>query len=465
MKERIYKSLRGRSFTYLLLVLALVVSTPTSAQKTTTFKAHLTYIKDNQLLPGSNKAVKFSPDAFLIAGYFHHNQFINRGKGLQGMAECHLNVADAADPQNYSLCEKLGLSVIVSKGPHLTGDEWLKFSDQEIDDYIRMMVKSAGKSKAIIGYYICDEPSALAFPALTKAVAAVKKYAPGKIAYINLYPNYATLWQMGQIRAQLGTKTYTEYLERFVNEVKPQIISYDNYMVEYSMDLKNKDKAASYYTNLTEVRRIATKYNIPFWNIVSSNQIRPFTTIPSPANLAFQAYTSLAAGAGGVIWYTYQGQYYGYNPLDKQENKTLVWSYLQEVNRQLSILGPIIKQLHSTGVYFTSPAPADSLPILPGKYVERIEAETPMMIGEFVSENGTNYMMAVNLSLEKSVKFKLTTKVANEKIWIVSAGESGYLVETDINEGYWLTAGAGVLIKCGGVATDRDWSVKPKPKY
>ena len=48
--------------------------------------------------------------------------------------------ADAADPQNYKLCEKLGLSVIVSEGPHLTTTDWLKMSDEEIDNYIKAEV-------------------------------------------------------------------------------------------------------------------------------------------------------------------------------------------------------------------------------------------------------------------------------------------------------------------------------------
>jgi len=449
----------GLKIRYLLLVITLSLAATSFAQQTMPGAERITAANDDEPLIGKSKAMIFSPDAFLIAGYFHHNKFINRKKGLQGMAESHLTVADAADPQNYSLCEKLGLSVIVSEGPHLTGAEWLKLSDEEIDSYIKMMVKKAGHSKAIIGYYICDEPSALAFPALAKAVAAVKKYAPGKLAAINLYPNYATIWQMDQIKSQLGTKTYTEYLERFVNEVKPQVISYDNYMVEMSMDLENKDKAASYYTNLIEVRRIASKYNIPFWNVVSSNQIRPYTTIPSPANLAFQAYTSLAAGAGGIRWYTYHGQAYGYNPLDKDENKTLTWRYLEEVNRQLSILGPIIKKLTSTEVYFTSPAPEASLPLLPGKWVEKVDTDEPMMVGEFVSAKGTKYVMVVNLSLEKSARFDLKTKIAQEKIWTISVGEDGQLVQASHKNGIWLTAGQGVLIKCGG-----EYSEEPEQK-
>lgn len=408
---------------------------------------------------------KFSPQAFLISGYYHHNKINDRDKALRQMAECYLNMADASDQQNYKLCEKLGLSVFASKGPHLNGGDWMKLSDQEIDAYVKDMVKKGGKSKSIIGYYVCDEPSALAFPKLAKAVEAVKKYAPGKIAYINLYPNYATLWKLDQIKSQLGTKSYTEYLERFVNEVKPQVISYDNYMVEFSMDLENSSKAASYYTNLLEVRRVADKYHIPFFNIVSSNQIRPFTTIPSPANLAYQAYTSLAAGVGGIIWYTYHGQNYGYNPLDKDEDRTVVWRYLQEVNRQLSILGPIVKQLKSTGVYFTSPAPVESLPVLPGQTVESIESEDPLMIGEFENAKGDKYVMVVNLNLRKSSKFILHTKIKNEKIWMLEVGEKGKFIETNINADYWLTAGAGILIKCGGVVTEKDYSAKKITNY
>jgi len=421
------------------------------------------FAQQSQVLPepliGKNNEMPFSPDAFIIGRDFHHNKFVKRDQGLKGMAECHFTVADAADPQNYSLCKKLSLSVIVSDSPHLTGSDWLKLSDAEIDQYIKRMVENAGHSKTIIGYHICDEPSALAFPALAKAVAAVKKYAPGKLAAINLYPNYATIWQMGQIKSQLGTKTYTEYLERFVNEVKPQFISYDNYMVEMSMDMHNMDKAVSYYTNLLEARRIAVKYNLPFWNVVSSNQIRPFTTIPSPANLAFQAYTSLAAGVGGIRWYTYHGQAYGYNPVDKNDNKTLTWRYLEEVNRQVSILGPIIKRLTSTGVYFTAPAPEISLPTLPGNWVEKVESDVPMMVGEFVSANGTRYVMVVNLSLEKSGKFDLQTKIKQEKIWTVDVGEDGRLVQASHKNGIWLTAGQGVLIKCGG-----EYSEEPEQK-
>lgn len=395
--------------------------------------------------------VHFNPESFQILQDFHHNKIVNQQKALRGMADCHFTVANCADPQDLSLCERLGLAVVVSKGPHLEGKDWMKMSDEEIDSYVKDLVKKGGNSKAIIGYHICDEPSSVAFPALAKAVAAVKKYAPGKFAYINLYPSYATLWTMDKVRSQLGTKTYTEYLEKFVTEVKPQLISYDNYMVQFSMDMKRDTQAVKYYTNLAEVRRIALKYNLPFYNIVSSNQIRPYTTIPSMANLLFQAYTTLAAGARGVKWYTYHYGGYGYAPLDKNEDRTLTWRYLEEVNRQVSILGPIISRLKSTGLYFTSPAPEQSLPVLPGTWAEKVTSEAPMMVGEFKGDDGTNYVMVVNLSLERSAKFDLQTKIPSEEMYIVTVGEDTHPLERISHKnGVWLPAGQGVLIKCGG---------------
>ncbi len=361
--------------------------------------------------------------------------------GLHSIAECNFNIAGFVKPEALPTCEKLGLAAIVV-GPRKR--EWSKASDKEIELTVREMVEKTGGSKAVIGYYITDEPGASEFPALAKAVRALRKYAPGKIAYINLFPSFATSGAKG--KSQLETHNYIEYLERFVTEVRPQIISYDNYMVQLSQDLKDKTNAAKYYTNLMEVRHIALKYNLPFWNTVSSNQIRPFTPIPSPANLRFQAYTTLAAGGRGIAWYTYYAGNYGYAPIDKSNNRTLTWRYLQEVNRQIAILGLRMNKLKSTGVCFTSPAPADNLAVLPGKLVREIKANAPMMIGEFKHDDGTDYIMVVNLSIEKSAKFTLETTRPYNKIEIISA-EDGALHQVDNESGYWLVAGQGVLIR------------------
>lgn len=375
-----------------------------------------------------------------------------RQNGLESIADCHFNMAGFVWAKDLRRCEKLGLGAIVlpagddDKLSPAYRREWKRLPGEEIERRVQQLIRAAGKSKAIKGYYIMDEPGIVDFPALGRAVAAVKKYAPGKLAYINLYPNYATLGAPDM--SQLGTSNYTEYLERFVAEVKPQVISYDNYMVQFSDDLKNQDKAASYYRNLLEVRRVAQAHQLPCLNIVSANQIRPHTPIPSPANLQFQAYTTLAAGYRGVTWYNYYGPGYKYTPVDPSGAKTLTWVYLGDVNSQVAALAPVMSRLISTGVFFSAPGPVEGLPLLPGKLVEAVACPTPVMVGEFRHTNGDAYVMIVNLSLEQSAKSTLTLCQPSSSIKMVSAVD-GSLSAFDQKNGLWLTAGQGALLVLG----------------
>jgi len=397
------------------------------------------------------QGVKFSPDFFPILPWEPQHgfwqPFIQQRKfGLDSIAQCNFNMAGFVRPEDLPLCEKLHLAAIVIDETGLVDTKVLRdYTDVQIDEMVRRMVGQSGSSPAVIGYFIVDEPGVSAFPVLAKAVAAVKKYAPGKLAYINLFPSYATLG--AKDISQLETTSFTDYLERFVNEVKPQLVSYDNYMVLYSNDLKDKGQAAIYYRDLLEVRRVAKKYNLPFWNIVSSNQIRPDTPIPSPANFRFQAYTTLAAGARGVTWYKYYSDGYGYSPIDKGDQRmTLSWFYLHEVNRELAVLGPLMNRLTSTGVYFTAPAPVESAAVLPGDLVKKADAATPLMIGEFRHDDGSDYVMAVNLSLESSTKVNLRMPGDPNEVRLVSTVD-GELYPIDEKSGLWLVAGQGALLK------------------
>ena len=67
--------------------------------------------------------------------------------------------------------------------------------------------------------------------------------------------------------SQLGTKTYPEYLEKFVAEVHPQFLSYDNYRIPYSFDQKDPAVAASYYSNLLAVRRVGSLPESPLFGL------------------------------------------------------------------------------------------------------------------------------------------------------------------------------------------------------
>lgn len=373
---------------------------------------------------------------------------------LESVAECNFTIAGFVQPEQLATCEKLGIKAIVSR-PAMAGVAqklWFGATDAEIDAAIKARVEQAGTSDAIMGYYIVDEPGAPAFAVLAKAVAAVRKHAPGKLSYINLFPGYATIGAPD--KSQLGTPSFTEYLERFVAEVKPDILSYDNYKVMTSDNFQSAEQGSVFFSDLVEVRRVAYEHGIPFWNVCCSNRIRPYTTVPSPANLSLQAYATLAAGGRGLAWYTYYERGYAYAPIDKDGDRNETWFYLRDVNRQVKTLGPIMNRLKSTGVFFTNP-PAKNSAALPGKIVKSVDSissikgfskdSPPIMIGEFEGKDG-DYVMLVNTSLEKAANLKLHTAQTYTSKEVVSAVD-GRLAPLDETDGHWLVPGGGVLIK------------------
>ena len=405
--------------------------------------------------PTGSSDLRLPPDFFPILPWdpLHgwEEPAVDRKGGLEGIADCGFTIAGFVQPRDLPLCEKLGLTAIMAPamGKESWFGPWRQLTDEQIDERVQAMVKEAGDSKAVIGFFLTDEPGTPMFPKLARAVAAIRKYAPGKIAYINLFPSYATVGAPDA--SQLGAASYAEYLERFVTEVKPQFISYDNYMVEYSNDLRDPAAAAVYYNDLLEVRRVALKHDLPFWNIVSANQLRLDMPPPSPANMAFQAYTTLAAGGRGVSWYTYFGsttaqRAYDYAPVDHENRRTATWGYLRMINHQIRTLGPMMNKLVSTGVYFTSPPPVEGLPLLPGKIVESVDSQLPIMVGEFTGPDSTEYAMVVNLSVERTAHIALHVHMQYKSKDVISA-EDGRRAPLDSDRGLWLAAGQGVLLE------------------
>lgn len=361
--------------------------------------------------------------------------------GLANLAACGFNVAAFVRKQDVPRVRSLGMKAIVREDPHRM--VWRDLSDAQIEARVRAMVAGTEHDATVIGYFLTDEPGVREFPALGKAVVWVKKLAPGKIAYINLYPNYATIGAPDL--SQLGTNSYEEYLERYITEVRPQVISYDNYQVEFSDDLKEARRADLYFTNLVQVRSAALKHGLPWWQIVSGNQIRPETPVPSPANLLLQAYTTLAAGAKGVTWYTYYGYGYKYAAVTRDDHRTATWSYLRMVNDQLRVIGPIMAELRNTGVYVGGPGAPAGITKLPGEVVQNVDAAGPVMVGEFAGADGGRWAMVVNLSLERAAKVGMKWRGEAKGVRQVSPVD-GSLLPLDAGDNVWLPAGQGVLL-------------------
>jgi len=295
-------------------------------------------------------------------------------------------------PDALDAVSAAGLKAIVSEGSTHVGDAEAGLDEKEITRRVQALVDRVGNHKAVYGYYLRDEPNAAVFEGIGKWAEAFKKSAPNALPYINLLPTYASA-------AQLGTPTYEEYVETFVQKVHPKFISYDNYSLLDDGSLRD-----GYFQNLEIVRAVALRHNLPFWNIVLSNTHFRYAE-PTPAGFRFQLYTTLAYGARGISYFTYFAPTVGnYRsaPIDQFGNKTPTWDMLRNVNLQLQHLGKTYIGLKSVNVFHNPNVPKGCSGIGTSKYLAKANGGD-LLVGEFEGNGGIPYVMVVNKSLTVSI--------------------------------------------------------------
>lgn len=250
------------------------------------------------------------------------------------------------------------------------------------------------------GYLLVDEPNASAFPELGRRVAELRQARPGRLAYINLFPNYAS-------PAQLGTVTYEEHVARFMREVQPDVLSMDHYPAMRP----DSDTRDAYCTNLETMWRHAHAAGVPFWNYFYS---MPFNDRldPTEAQLRWQIFTAAAYGARGVLYFCYwtpgkgnagTGEFpKGGAILTAEGRKTRHYDEARRINAELKALGPTLMQLTSTEVrrVNTGVAPASLLTNSPVRNVERIRTDphSELILGTFRHADGRRAVLVVNHS-------------------------------------------------------------------
>jgi hypothetical protein len=154
---------------------------------------------------------------------------------------------------------------------------------------------------SLYAYYITDEPSAAEFPGLGRMVAHLRAQDPAHLAYINLNPTYAPEGTLGVKGERLAA--YKEYLRRFMETVKPELLSYDHYHFKVSGD--GEWCGDEYFLNLGLIRQAALDAGIPFMNIVQASTWNKSMRVPNGDEMRWLNYTSLAYGAQALSYYVY----------------------------------------------------------------------------------------------------------------------------------------------------------------
>ena len=270
-------------------------------------------------------------------------------------------------PQQLAWCEKYGLKALIPASG--TTPETLP------------------DAPAVWGYSIVDEPNARQFPELRRTVDALRQARPGRLAYINLFPNYAS-------PDQLGSATYEEHVARFVTDVRPDVLSMDHYP-RFGPGVDGRE---NYCRNLDVMRRDSLAAGVPFWNFFNTMPYGPHTD-PTEAQLRWQIFTSLAYGAKGLMYFCYwtpRGDEFpkGGAILTADGRRTRHYDEAKRINAGLKNLGPTLMSLSSTGVYRVKPKYANP-EVLVGSPVKSI-SEGDYLIGAFRQADGRRVVLINN---------------------------------------------------------------------
>lgn len=270
--------------------------------------------------------------AYFLAPYARDERHVRE------VAECGIDFIVCMDPDRPALdrMHRYGIGAIVTQVlPGWWGGDGDNAGKMEETNPISGYEAAAAAFEdhpAIWGIDAGDEPSALDFPYYGRVMDLVERSFPHQFAYLNLYPNYASVAvnTANETVNQLGTATYAEHIDQYCQHVGTDYICYDFYMYSASVE--------GAYENLRIVSEACLRTGRSMWIVLQVNSSREAEWI-TENQLRFQAYSALAFGAENIIWGCYTAGWWYNQVLDENGEKTQQYDKLKAVNAELRTLG------------------------------------------------------------------------------------------------------------------------------
>jgi hypothetical protein len=256
------------------------------------------------------------------------------------------------------------------------------------------LIKEWTQKPALAAYRLQDEPSASDFAALATMRDVLALLDPERWSFVNLYPNYAS-------SGQLGVQTYAEYVSRFIEVFRPQVLSFDHYPIT-----GNKRVRPQFFENLETIRAASLRAGVPFWAFALSTAHASYPP-PTEGHLRFQLYSDLAYGAKGVQYYTYGPKEDDAGLIARGGSRTSVYEVARRINGEIQNMGPLLLRLRSTAVLHTSPAPRATREFR-GHDELQLHSGAPALFGFFDGPVGRKFLMVVNRDPEGVASMALT---------------------------------------------------------
>lgn len=398
----------------------------------------------------------WQPDEYPISYWYGPPPEANNLQTWQTVKDCNFTVCGPGTGGSIEGTRKmldywqqLGLRGIVHDG-RIT---WEMTMRDNWRDTIASVVHDYGSHPGLYGYFLQDEPNYTQFAALGQISQELERLDPAHLPYINLFPTYATV-------QQLGTPTYADHLGKYLSIVKPRVLSYDHYCL-----MKDGSDRPDYFENLELIREYGLRYATPPWNIILSLPHLGYRD-PTASEMRWQVYTSLAYGMKGLMYFTYwthpDWEKNGEIAIVNSQGKPArLYPIIQQLNSEIRVLGKILLGLKSTGIYHTGDIPPGCRR-LGGDAIIALPANAPLLVGLFENTEGAQYAMIVNRNYREPAEIEVVLKPHVVRMLAISPRDASETPLTLNNHRFKLTLepGGGQLYR---TETKFSYAEPPQP--
>jgi len=305
---------------------------------------------------------KIIPDeTFPIVGWAGPSDAMIRKDIMDGMARCGFNVSVSsvkgdvtAVEQALDIAAESGVRLILTHPAWHVGDDYQLTEARKTE--ISGLVQHVRHHPGLYAYSLRDEPL---FDRLD-TLAEVKHFITGMDdthpCYINHFPPYA---------GGFGAVTQEVFWNRYIEKVKPALLSYDHYALIIGTDDDMQRYGAlpnvfpeeklivkpDFFEYLDFIRTLSLSTSIPFWVFTLSIRHGLYPE-PTEGHMRFQLMNALAYGAKGLQYFTYA---HGEAMVRADGSTTPTWKLAKRINGDIRVLAGRMKDFRSIGVFRTGP--------------------------------------------------------------------------------------------------------------
>lgn len=289
----------------------------------------------------------------LLIGTYCLQPYARTEAHIKALADAHIDYICATpnDPALLDICQKYGVGLFAQYLPGWWGgygeNAGTLAQKNTVAEYERL-AKEFADHPAIWALDVGDEPSALDFPHYGKLFDAARRLFPNQMPYLNIYPNYGVVPDTtpADVRRQLGTRTYAEYIDQFVQHVDADYICTDYYMYDAGVP--------DAYRCMAVVADKCRETGRDFWIVLQVNS-RDLGVWQSENRLRHQAYAALAFGARAINWACWTAGWWEHNVLDEHGEPTQQYEKLRVVNTELKAMGDEYMRYRSVATRMLDP--------------------------------------------------------------------------------------------------------------